>query len=139
VFLFDMNQLFEDFDTRLTEHAFAGTDITVHPQARSRSILIDKDTGRPCGSIVPDLLLARGAGICGWRRVVDVKYKLHDRRGPDPTDIYQSILYAATLARPGTHPDPPTTILVHPGTPALAGDPIRRTAIFHQLCADLTR
>jgi hypothetical protein len=110
VFLFDMNRLFEDFVTRLTEHAFAGTDITVHA-GPSRSILIDNDTGRPYRSIVPDLLLARGAGICGWRRVIDVNYKRYDRRGLQPTDIYQGILvrrHARTTRHPprSTHDSP---------------------------------
>ncbi len=117
VFLLDMNRLFEDFATRLIEHALAGSDIQVRPQARHRSVLIDEATGRSHGTVIPDLLLAQGAGPRAWRRAVDAKYKLYSERTLDPSDIYQAFLYAQALSRSGSDHQPPTAILVHPGTP----------------------
>ena len=115
VFLLDMNRLFEDFITRLVTNAMGGSDVRVQRQARNRSVLIDEATGRPYGTVIPDILITRGAGAATWQRAIDVKYKLYDGR-LDPADIYQSFLYAQALSRPGLDPDLPTTILIHPGT-----------------------
>jgi 5-methylcytosine-specific restriction enzyme subunit McrC len=110
-FLLDMNRLFEDFVSRLVTEAMAGTDVRVQPQARDRSIIVNEATSRPYGTVIPDLLLARGS----WRLVVDVKYKLYDERNVEPADLYQAFLYAQAMARPGPPPQLPTTVLIHPG------------------------
>ncbi|BFU45751.1 McrC family protein [Krasilnikovia sp. MM14-A1004] len=117
VFLLDMNRLFEDFTTRLVEDALSGRDVQVRPQARHRSVLLDETTGRSHGSVIPDLLLARGTGRRAWRRAVDAKYKLYSERNLDPSDIYQTFLYAQALSRSGSDDQPPTAIIIHPGTP----------------------
>ncbi len=115
VFLLDMNRLFEDFVTRLVKDAMAGSHVQVRSQARNRSILTNEVTGRPYGAIIPDLLLTRGIGAAIWRRVVDAKYKLYSERKLDPGDIYQALIYAQTLSRPGPGSQLPATILIHPG------------------------
>jgi 5-methylcytosine-specific restriction enzyme subunit McrC len=111
VFLLNMNQLFEDFVTRLITHAMAGTDVQVRPQHRNRSILIDERTGGHHGTVIPDLLLTRDA----WRLVVDAKYKLYDERHLAPGDLYQAFLYAHALSQAGPPPQMPTAVLIHPG------------------------
>jgi 5-methylcytosine-specific restriction enzyme subunit McrC len=111
VFLLDMNRLFEDFVSRLVTEAMAGTGVRVQPQARDRSVLVNETTARPYGTVIPDLLLMRGP----WQLVVDIKYKLYDERNVEPGDLYQAFLYAQALARPGPHPQLPTTVLIHPG------------------------
>ncbi|HLL69776.1 MAG TPA: hypothetical protein VK453_29285 [Micromonosporaceae bacterium] len=111
VFLLDMNRLFEDFVTRLVIDAMAGTDVQVRPQARDRSVLVNESTSRPYGTVIPDILLTRGA----WRLVVDAKYKLYDDRNIDPRDLYQAFLYAQAMSRAGAHPLLPTAVLIHPG------------------------
>ncbi|WP_204000477.1 McrC family protein [Virgisporangium aurantiacum] len=111
VFLLDMNRLFEDFVTRLVIDAMAGTDVRVRPQARNTSVLIDESTGRPYGTVIPDLILTRGTR----RLVIDVKYKLYDERNIDPSDLYQAFLYTQAFSHADTSPQLPTAVLVYPG------------------------
>ncbi|MEV0561027.1 hypothetical protein [Dactylosporangium sp. NPDC050588] len=125
VFFFDMNRVFEDFVTRLVEHAFEGSAVEVRPQSRHRSVIVDELTGRPFGTVIPDLLLVRGAGATMWRRVVDAKYKLIGERSLDRADVYQTLLYAQALGATGATQQPPTAVIIHPGTP---GSPHRLVA-----------
>ena len=56
-FLIDMNRLFEDFVTRLLRDALEPAGTRVLAQRRDRSIIENELTGRPYGTIIPDILL----------------------------------------------------------------------------------
>ena len=90
-FLLDMNHLFEKFIFRYLEWIFAGTGNKVHYQRRNRSILWNVSDNRSYGNIIPDLLVENTGK---QRMVIDAKYKLYDERKVNPSDIYQSFLYA---------------------------------------------
>jgi 5-methylcytosine-specific restriction enzyme subunit McrC len=117
-FLLDMNQLFEDFVTRLLGDALE-PGIRVHAQRRDRSIVENELTGRPYAAIIPDILLDRGSGRNRIRLPVDAKYKLYDVRRLDPSDVYQAFFYAYAYhaPMPGQLAEP-TALLVYPSAEA---------------------
>jgi 5-methylcytosine-specific restriction enzyme subunit McrC len=112
-FLLDMNQLFEDFVTRLAVDAFAGSDIRIHAQRRDRSIVLNEATNRPYAAIIPDLLLETRRPPFEVRLPVDAKYKLYDQRKLQESDVYQTFLYAFAYAVSGTR-HPARAVILYP-------------------------
>jgi 5-methylcytosine-specific restriction enzyme subunit McrC len=91
-FFIDMDPLFEAFATRLVEAALAGTGVRVTRQAASGSIIINATTGRSYKTIRPDILIEQAFPEATLP--IDCKYKLYDQRSVDPSDLYQTFLYA---------------------------------------------
>jgi 5-methylcytosine-specific restriction enzyme subunit McrC len=118
-FLIDMNPLFEDFVEELLKQALDGTAYRVRSQRRTRSIIVD-DEGQPYKDVIPDLLVGRRSG--GPELPVDTKYKLYEDRKVDPSDIYQTFLYAYAFA-----PDRvlPAAAIVYPATANVTAPVIR--------------
>jgi len=119
-FLIDMNLLFEDFVTRLLRDALEPAGTRVLAQRRDRSIIENELTGRPYGTIIPDILLDdRRLGLRPIRLPVDAKYKLYDLRHLDPADVYQAFFYAYAYHRPsGDDLGIPAALLMYPSTEA---------------------
>jgi 5-methylcytosine-specific restriction enzyme subunit McrC len=100
-FLFDMNDLFEQFVTRLLTEGLANAGVRVIPQRRNRSAIVHEVTGKPYRTVIPDMLLV------GWstestvfRVPADAKYKLYQEGKIEPGDIYQVFFYAYAFDRP---------------------------------------
>ena len=94
-FLIDMNVVFEDFMAQLVADAFACEPWRVVPQRRVQTVIRDQSTGKRYASIIPDLLLARGAEQVPF----DCKYKLYGgNRKISTGDIYQTFVYAFALS-----------------------------------------
>jgi len=89
-------------------------------QRRDRSIIENELTGRPYGTIIPDILLDdRRLGLRPIRLPVDAKYKLYDLRHLDPADVYQAFFYAYAYHRPsGDDLGIPAALLMYPSTEA---------------------
>lgn len=113
VFLLDMNQLFEDFVTRLLYDMFEGTGVRVLAQRRDRSIVEHEDTRRPYAAVIPDLLLEWRQGSSRARLPIDAKYKLYDTRRLEPSDVYQAFFYGYAY-HPASVETVPMTLLVYP-------------------------
>ena len=91
-FFLDMDPLFEAFATKLVETALAGTSVQVKRQATSGSIIMNAMTGRSYKTVRPDILVEQAHPKATLP--LDCKYKLYDHRTVDPSDLYQSFLYA---------------------------------------------
>lgn len=98
-FLIDMNLLFERFVTRLLTDALAGSGVSVRPQFRDQTLIVEEPLLRRYAAIVPDILL-ESSDHHGRRRIpVDAKYKLYDEDRIDSADVYQTFFYAYAYAR----------------------------------------
>ncbi len=118
-FFLDMNQLFEDFVTRLLRDALEPTGIIVHAQRRDRSIVENELTHRPYAAIIPDILLDDRTHGRPVRLPVDAKYKLYDARRLEPSDVYQAFFYAyAYHRRVDELVDVPAALLMYPSAKA---------------------
>ena len=118
-FLLNMNRLFERFVTRVVEQVLPVSRYRVTSQVFFKSVVWNVSSQRPYTNIIPDVLVER-RGVSDWRVAIDAKYKLYDERGFDPSDIYQTFLYAFALA--GTASDGvPTSLLLYPATAAEPG------------------
>ena len=113
-FLLNMNQLFERFVTRLVEQVLPAARYRVTSQLPYRSVVWNVSSQRPYTNIIPDVVVERrGASDC--RVAIDAKYKLYDERGFDPSDIYQTFLYAFALGSTASRAMP-TSLLLYPAT-----------------------
>jgi len=112
-FLLDMNLLFERFVEKLVRRALPD-HYRVRYQAAQGSIIWNATVQRPYARVVPDLLV-ESRGHPPARLAIDAKYKLYDERRLDPSDIYQTFLYAYAL---GARPDegPPTSLILYPSS-----------------------
>lgn len=118
-FLLDMDQLFEDFVTRLLRDALEPTGIIVHAQRRDRSIVENELTHRPYAAIIPDILLDDRTRDRQIRLPVDAKYKLYDVRRLEPADVYQAFFYAYAYHRRAAElADVPAALLLYPSVKA---------------------
>jgi 5-methylcytosine-specific restriction enzyme subunit McrC len=98
-FLIDMNPLFERFATRLLTDALAGGAVSVRPQFRDQTLIVEEPLLRRYAAIVPDILL-EWSDPHGRRRIpIDAKYKLYDEDKIDSADVYQTFFYAYAYAR----------------------------------------
>ena len=116
-FFMDMDPLFEAFATKLVETAMAGTPVQVKRQASSGSIIMNSLTGRSYKTVRPDILLeqAHPKGTLP----LDCKYKLYDQRNVDPSDLYQSFLYAYAYRITGALP---AAVILYPSNdPSASG------------------
>jgi len=96
-FLLDMNLLFERFVERFTTTVLNRNEFRVDSQVVHSSIVWNTGTEKPYSRVIPDLVVRR-RGPSQARLVVDAKYKLYDERRLDPSDIYQTFLYAYALS-----------------------------------------
>jgi 5-methylcytosine-specific restriction enzyme subunit McrC len=64
--------------------------------------------------VIPDLVVRR-RGTPDRRLAIDAKYKLYDERRIDPSDIYQTFLYAYALGSRGSGAGP-TALLLYPAS-----------------------
>ncbi len=118
-FLLDMNALFERFVDRFVRLALVGADCSIQSQARNSSIVWDAVRQRPYRRVIPDLLVEERDGN-GGRVAADAKYKLYDQRRIDPSDIYQSFLYAYALSRSAGE-GVPGCLLMYPSESSASG------------------
>ena len=128
-FLLNMNQLFERFVTRVVEQVLPAARYRVTSQILFKSVVWNVSSQRPYTNIIPDVVVERrGASDC--RVAIDAKYKLYDERGFDPSDIYQTFLYAFAIGSTASHAVP-TSLLLYPATAEQPGSTwlrIRRVA-----------
>src|SRR6266851_6368844 len=121
-FLLDMNPLFERFATQLVKDAMTDQPISVFPQRRTSSLIVNEATGGTYSRVIPDMLLTLKDGHS--RLPVDAKYKLYDQRSIDPADIYQVFLYAYAFQTRGV--SIPAAMILYPSeTTAAAGVRLR--------------
>lgn len=125
-FFIDMDPLFEAFATRLVEAALGGTGVEVKRQASSASIIINAATGRSYKTVRPDILIEQEFPEATLP--IDCKYKLYDQRSIDPSDLYQTFLYAFAYR---LNPDvlPAAMILYSSNDPSATG--VRLAIIEH--------
>jgi 5-methylcytosine-specific restriction enzyme subunit McrC len=119
-FLIDMNVLFERFVERFFAKVLDAREFRVDPQVVHSSIIWNAQTEKPYSRVIPDLVVQRLA-FPRARLVVDAKYKLYDEKRLDPSDIYQTFLYAYALSSkgpsaPGAGGDVPTALLAYPAS-----------------------
>lgn len=113
-FMLDMNLLFERFIECLVKKVLDSHLYWVKPQVVHSSIIWNATTQKPYSRVIPDL-------VVGWRGranhclAIDAKYKLYDERRVDPSDIYQTFLYAYALSSRGTATSP-TALLLYPAS-----------------------
>lgn len=113
-FLLNMNQLFERFVTRVVEQVLPAVRYRVTSQLPYRSVVWNVSSQRPYTNIIPDVVVER-RGESDCRVAIDAKYKLYDERGFDPSDIYQTFLYAFALGTSASDAVP-TSLLLYPAT-----------------------
>ena len=113
-FLLNMNQLFEQFVTRVVEQVLPVAQYRVTSQVPFKSVLWNVSQQRPYASIIPDVIVERREQP-NCRVAIDAKYKLYDERGFDQGDIYQTFLYAYALGATPSN-GAPTSLLLYPAT-----------------------
>lgn len=126
-FLFDMNQLFEDFVTVALRDALRGTPLTARLQDPHH--LDEASAVR----MRPDLVVY-GPGPRGATpvAVVDAKYKAERPDGYPGADLYQMLAYCTALGLPEGH------LIYAKGTAPHAAHRVRRAGIvLHQHALDL--
>jgi 5-methylcytosine-specific restriction enzyme subunit McrC len=111
-FLLDMNALFQGLVERLFRTALPSA-YDVEAQAAQHSIIWNVAEQRSHSSLIPDLLVRYEPGAL--RLAVDAKYKLYDERRIDPSDVYQTFLYAYALGAP-TDGARPSALIVYPAS-----------------------
>jgi len=92
----------------------------VESQVVHTSIIWNLTTQKPYSRVIPDLLIQR-RGSESRRLAIDAKYKLYDQRRIDPSDIYQTFLYAYALSSPAGRTQQasegvPTALLIYPSS-----------------------
>lgn len=113
-FMLDMNLLFERFVELLVKKVLDSRLYWVKPQFVHSSIIWNATTQKRYSRVIPDL-------VVGWRGranrclAIDAKYKLYDERRVDPSDIYQTFLYAYALSSQGTGTSP-VALLLYPAS-----------------------
>ena len=86
----------------------------VTSQILFKSVVWNVSSQRPYTNIIPDVVVA-WRGESDRRVAIDANYKLYDERGFDPSDIYQTFLYAFALATAASDAVP-TSLLLYPAT-----------------------
>lgn len=123
-FLFDMNQLFEDFVTVALRESLHGTDLTGALQDPHH--LDEADAIR----MRPDFVVYRPGGIPV--AVADAKYKAEKRAGYPDSDLYQMLAYCTALGLPEGH------LVYAKGNAPHAAHQVRHAGItLHQHALDL--
>jgi 5-methylcytosine-specific restriction enzyme subunit McrC len=113
-FLLDMNLLFERFVERLVAGVIEPRRYRVDSQVVHSSIIWNAVTQKPYSRVIPDLVVRR-RGTADRRLAIDAKYKLYDERRIDPSDIYQTFLYAYALGSRAVGVGP-TALLLYPAS-----------------------
>jgi 5-methylcytosine-specific restriction enzyme subunit McrC len=113
-FLIDMNVLFERFVHRLVGGILRPMPMRLHYQRRDASIIMNVSTNRSYSRVIPDLLIETTSSPI-TRLTLDAKYKLYDEHKLDPSDVYQSFLYAHAYGS-GRGSTPPAAVLIYPSS-----------------------
>ncbi len=106
-FLFDMNQLFEEYIGRIALKVFSQSGLTVSLQGPTR-YLARSDRGAPAFELRPDIVMSNHAGPAF---IIDTKWKRlkedASREAVSAADMYQMLAY-------GHRYDSPDVILLYP-------------------------
>ncbi len=122
-FLLDMNLLFERFVERIVRRVLPAEEFRVRYQASHGSILWNATAQRPYAHVIPDLLVEERSRRDA-RLAIDAKYKLYDERRLDPSDVYQTFLYAYGLGA-RAEGRPPAALILYPAS----GEELRRVGL----------
>jgi 5-methylcytosine-specific restriction enzyme subunit McrC len=125
-FMFDMNALFQAFLSQLLRQATHDTAFIVRAAEPLTNIICHDDGRRPT-TITPDIQLTRGEGRTAWRRSIDAKYKLYEKKTIKSQDLYQSFVYAHALSGSDT-PETPTACIVF----SSLNDETPRSTVLHR-------
>ena len=97
--LFEMNDLFEAYISRLVKRELAGTDYSVAAQGGLKYCLQDTETMNGAFQTKPDILIRKQGQVVA---IIDTKWKLYEpgEKEASQADVYQMMAYAQVYQCP---------------------------------------